>query len=38
MSTAEKIVWGLLSLIALIVLLRWLGTPEDQQKLRPSQM
>jgi hypothetical protein len=26
---------GLLSFIALIVLLRWLGTPEDQKKVTP---
>jgi hypothetical protein len=38
MNTAERIAWGLLSFIALIVLLRWLGTPEDQQKLRPPQV
>jgi hypothetical protein len=38
MSTAERIAWGLLSLIVLIALLRWLGTPEDQQKLKPPQV
>jgi hypothetical protein len=41
MDTAEGIVWaalGLLSFIALIVLLHWLGTPEDQQKLRLPQV
>ena len=27
MSTAERIAWGLLSFIALIVWLRWEGTP-----------
>jgi hypothetical protein len=34
----EGIVWGavgLLNFIALIVLLRWLGTPEDQKKVPP---
>ena len=38
MDTAEGIVWpalGLLSFIALIILLRWLGTPEDQKKVPP---
>jgi hypothetical protein len=37
----EWIVWravGLLSFIALIVLLRWLGTPEDQRKMTPPQV
>jgi hypothetical protein len=38
MSTAERIAWGLLNLIVLIVLLRWLGTPEDKQKLTPPQV
>jgi hypothetical protein len=38
MNTAETIAWGgLLNLIILIVLLRWLGT-EDQQKLGPPQV
>ena len=32
MSTAERIAWGLLSFIVLIVWLRWEGTPEDQRK------
>jgi hypothetical protein len=35
MDAAEGIVWGatgLLSFIGLIVLLRWLGAPEDQKK------
>jgi hypothetical protein len=32
MSSAEKIAWGLLSFIVLIVLLRWLGPPKDQKK------
>jgi hypothetical protein len=27
---------GLLSFIALIILLRWLGTPEDQKKVPPQ--
>jgi len=35
MSTAERIAWGLLSFIALIVWLRWEGTPEDQNKDEP---
>jgi hypothetical protein len=35
MSTAERIVWGLLSFIALIAWLRWEGTPEDQKKDEP---
>jgi hypothetical protein len=38
MSTAERIIWGawgLLSLILLIVWLRWMGTPEDQKKDEP---
>jgi hypothetical protein len=32
MSTAERIAWGLLSLIGL----RWRGTPEDQKKRKAS--
>jgi hypothetical protein len=31
MSTAERIAWGLLSLIVLIVWLRWRGIPEDEK-------
>jgi hypothetical protein len=31
MTTAERVVWGLLSFIGLIVWLRWRGTPEDQK-------
>jgi hypothetical protein len=41
MDTAEGIVWralGLLSFIALIVLLRWLGTPGDQKKVAPPRV
>jgi hypothetical protein len=38
MSTAERIAWGLLSLIALIGWLRWRGTPEDQDKVNPPQV
>jgi hypothetical protein len=38
MSTAERIAWGLLSFIALIVWLRWEGTPEDQNKDEPPQV
>jgi hypothetical protein len=34
MSTAERIAWGLLSFILLIVWLRWRGT-EDQKKVGP---
>jgi hypothetical protein len=29
---------GLLSFIALIILLRWLGTPEDQKKVAPPRV
>jgi hypothetical protein len=29
---------GLLSFIALIALLRWLGTPEDQRKMTPPRV
>jgi hypothetical protein len=32
LNTTERIAWGLLSFIALIVYLRWAGTPEDQKK------
>jgi hypothetical protein len=35
MSPAERIIWGawgLVSFIALIVWLRWMGTPEDHKK------
>jgi hypothetical protein len=37
--TAERITWGalgLLSFIALIVYLRWEGTPEDQKVTPPE--
>jgi hypothetical protein len=41
MSTAERIAWiawGLMSFVILIVLLRWLGPPdEDQQNPGPSE-
>jgi hypothetical protein len=36
-NTAERIVWGLLSFIALIVYLRWEGPWEDQKKDEPPQ-
>ena len=39
MSTVEGIIWGawgLVSFIALIVWLRWAGTPEDQKRDEPS--
>jgi hypothetical protein len=32
LNTTERIAWGLLSFIALIVYLRWEGTPEDRKK------
>jgi hypothetical protein len=41
MSTAERIAWGalgLLSFIFLIVYLRWVGTPEDQNKDEPPEV
>jgi hypothetical protein len=38
MGTAERLVWGLLSLIALIGWCRWRGTPEDQKKDEPPQV
>jgi hypothetical protein len=31
LNTAERIAWGLLSFIALIVYLRWEGSREDQK-------
>jgi hypothetical protein len=35
-DTAERIAWGLLSFILLIVYLRWAGPPrEDQKKDEP---
>ena len=37
MSTAERIAWGLLSFILLIVWLRRRGTPEDQRKVTPPE-
>jgi hypothetical protein len=37
MSTAERFAWGVLSLVAIIVLLRWRGTPEDERKVRPPE-
>jgi hypothetical protein len=40
-EAAERIAWsawGLLSFIALIVWLRWEGTPEDQNKDEPPRM
>jgi len=38
MTTAERIAWGLLSLIVLIVWLRWRGTAQDQKKDGPPQL
>jgi hypothetical protein len=41
MSTAERIIWGawgLLSFIALIVWLRWMGAWEDQKKDEPPKV
>jgi hypothetical protein len=38
---AERIIWGawgLLSFIALIVYLRWAGTPENQKKDEPPKV
>ena len=37
MTTAERIAWGLLSLIVLIVWLRW-RTAQDQRKDGPPQL
>ena len=37
-GTAERIAWGLLSFIGLIVYLRWDGTPEDQKKDEPPKV
>jgi hypothetical protein len=38
LSTAERIAWGLLSFIALIVYLRWEGPWEDQKKDEPPKV
>ena len=40
MSTADRIVgvWGLLSFIALIVWLRWEGTPEDHREVTAPEV
>ena len=41
MSTAQRITWGawgLLRFIALIVWLRWEGTPEDQREVTPPEV
>jgi hypothetical protein len=35
---AERIAWGVLSFIALIVWLRWVGTPEDQREVTPPEV
>jgi hypothetical protein len=37
MSTAERISWGLLSLIVLIVWLRWHYTPTIEKRVGPPQ-
>ena len=37
LNTAERIAWGLLSFIALIVYLRWEGPLEDQKKDEPPE-
>ena len=37
MSTAERIAWGLLSLIVLIAWLRWHYTPQDEKRVGPPQ-
>jgi len=36
-NTEERIAWGLLSFIGLIVYLRWAGPWEDQRKDEPPQ-
>ena len=41
LEDAERIIWsawGVLSFIALIVYLRWAGTPEDQGKGEPPKV
>jgi hypothetical protein len=38
MTTAERIVVGVLSLIALIAWCRWRGTPQDQKKDEPPEV
>jgi hypothetical protein len=37
LGTAERIAWGLLSFIFLIVWLRWEGPQEDQKKDQPPE-
>jgi hypothetical protein len=37
MGAAARIALGLLNFIALIVYLRWAGTPEDQKKDEPRK-
>ena len=40
-ETAERTAWGfwgVLSFIALIVWLRWVGTPEDQREVTPPEV
>jgi len=40
-ETAERIAWGacgVLSFIALIVWLRWVGTREDQREVTPPEV
>jgi hypothetical protein len=37
LNTAERIAWGLLSFIVLIVWLRWEGPWEDQKKDEPPE-
>jgi hypothetical protein len=38
MSTAERIAWGLLSFIALIVWLRWCGPLQDEKDVERPQV
>jgi hypothetical protein len=38
LNTTERIAWGLLSFIALIVYLRWEGPWKDQKKDEPPEL
>ena len=38
LGTEERIAWGLLSFIALIVWLRWEGPREDQREVTPPEV
>ena len=38
LTSADRLIWGVWSFIALIAYLRWCGTREDEKKARPPEL